>query len=52
LAALAELTAEHGEKVLRALGGRREAERLLSAQDPALDVPKLVDVLRTEAGVT
>jgi LAO/AO transport system kinase len=52
LAALAELTAEHGEKVLRALGGRREAERLLSAQDPALDVPRLVDVLRTEAGVT
>ena len=52
LAALADLTAEHGEKVLRALGGRREAERLLSAQDPALDVPRLVDVLREQAGVT
>ena len=51
LAALAELTAEHGEKVLRALGGRREAERLLGAQDPALDVPELVAVLREQAGV-
>ena len=29
-----ELTAEHGERGLRALGGRREAERLLAGQDP------------------
>ena len=31
LSALREFTAEHGESALRALGGRREAERLLAA---------------------
>jgi LAO/AO transport system kinase len=51
LAALAELAAEHGERVLRALGGRRDAERLLAEQDPALDVPALVEILRERAGV-
>jgi len=40
--ALADFTAEHGERGLRALGGRREAERWLAAQDPAADLPSLV----------
>jgi LAO/AO transport system kinase len=53
LTALRELVAEHGEAALRALGGRREAERLLADQDPALDVPQLVGVLRDRsAGAT
>ena len=46
LTALRELVAEHGESALRALGGRREAERLLAGQDPAFDVPQLVAALR------
>lgn len=45
LAALAELVSEHGERALRALGGRREAEKLLAAQDPGLSVPELLAVL-------
>jgi len=48
--ALAELLAEHGERALRALGGRREAERLLAAQDPGLDVQTLVSALQERAG--
>jgi len=47
-AALREFTAEHGERALRDLGGRREAERLLEAQDPAAGVTELVRAL--EAG--
>jgi len=39
--ALADFAAEHGERGLRALGGRRGAERWLGEQDPALDVPEL-----------
>ena len=35
---------------LRALGGRREAERFLASQDPALDVAALVSALRGKAG--
>lgn len=46
LTALAQVVAEHGESALRALGGRREAERLLEAQDPELGVPALVTALR------
>ena len=34
--ALADFAREHGERGLRALGGRRAAERLLAEQDPAL----------------
>ncbi|MEX1140884.1 MAG: GTP-binding protein [Thermoleophilaceae bacterium] len=45
LTALRELVAEHGESALRALGGRREAERLLASQDPTLDVAQLVGLL-------
>ena len=37
LGALADFVAEHGERGLRALGGRRAAERFLAEQDPALD---------------
>ena len=47
--ALGELAAEHGDAALRALGGRREAERLLAKQDPALDVAELVAVLHRRA---
>ena len=50
--ALGELIAEHGDSALRALGGRREAERLLATQDPSLDVAQLVRVLRTQAQET
>ena len=49
LAALADFTAEHGEAGLRELGGRRAAERFLSEQDPALDVPALVAALARQA---
>jgi LAO/AO transport system kinase len=42
LAALSEFTLEHGESALRALGGRRAAERLLAEADPALPVAELV----------
>jgi LAO/AO transport system kinase len=47
-AALREFTAEHGERALRDLGGRRDAERLLERQDPAAGVTELVSAL--EAG--
>ncbi len=47
-AALREFTAEHGERALRDLGGRREAERLLEGQDPAAGVTELISAL--EAG--
>ena len=49
LSALAELTAEHGESALRALGGRREAERLLAEQPGEADVPALVAALQRRA---
>ena len=41
LSALRELVTERGEAALRALGGRREAERILNAQDPSSDVASL-----------
>jgi LAO/AO transport system kinase len=47
--ALADFAAEHGERGLRALGGRREAERWLSGQDPGLDVPSLHRALEEQA---
>jgi LAO/AO transport system kinase len=47
LAALAEFTLEHGESALRALGGKREAEKLLAGQDPGLPVSELVKRLET-----
>jgi LAO/AO transport system kinase len=47
--ALADFVAEHGERGLRALGGRRAAERLLAEQDPGADVTALVDLLEARA---
>ncbi len=47
--ALADFAAEHGERGLRALGGRREAERWLAEQDPGLDVPTLTRALAQRA---
>jgi hypothetical protein len=35
---------------VRALGGAREAERWLDAQDPGLSVPALIARLEQEAG--
>jgi len=45
LGALADFAAEHGERGLRALGGRRAAERLIAGEDPALDTASLVRAL-------
>ncbi len=47
-AALREFTAEHGERALRDLGGRRAAERLLEEQDEGASVTGLLAAL--EAG--
>ncbi|HYV16391.1 MAG TPA: GTP-binding protein [Conexibacter sp.] len=49
LRALADFTAEHGARGLRALGGRRSAERWLEQQDPGLDVPALERALAVQA---
>jgi LAO/AO transport system kinase len=43
--ALSEFVCEHGERGLRALGGRGAAERLLAEQEPGLEAPALVAVL-------
>jgi LAO/AO transport system kinase len=48
--ALADFAAEHGERGLRALGGRREAEKWLASQDPGLSVPALTRALAAKAG--
>ena len=48
--ALAEFAAEHGERGLRTLGGRREAEKRLAGEDPGLDVPALLRSLERQAG--
>jgi LAO/AO transport system kinase len=47
--ALSDYTREHGERGLRALGGRRAAERLLEEQEPTLDTAALVGVLERGA---
>ncbi len=47
--ALADFTAEHGERGLRALGGQRAAERFLSTKAPGLDVPALLRALEQRA---
>jgi LAO/AO transport system kinase len=47
--ALADFASERGERGLRALGGRREAERWLSEQDAGLDVPGLTRALEARA---
>lgn len=43
--ALGDFVLEHGQRGLRALGGRAAAEALLAAQDPALDTPALTAAL-------
>ena len=50
LGALADFVAEHGERGLRALGGRRAAERFLAEQDPALDGAALLAALERRGG--
>jgi LAO/AO transport system kinase len=47
--ALADFAVEHGARGLRALGGRRAAERWLEEQDPGLDVPALTRALQERA---
>jgi LAO/AO transport system kinase len=47
--ALADFVTEHGERGLRALGGRRAAEKWLADQDPGLDVPALLGALAARA---
>ncbi|MGA9285888.1 MAG: ArgK protein [Solirubrobacteraceae bacterium] len=47
--ALLDFANEHGERGLRALGGRRAAERLLEAQTPGLDSQALVQALEQAA---
>ena len=42
LGALADFLHEHGERGLRALGGRRAARRWLEEQPPGLDEPELL----------
>ena len=49
LGALADHVAEHGERGLRALGGRRAADRFLAGQDAALEGPALVRALEARA---
>ena len=51
LGALADFVSEHGERGLRALGGRRAAERWLAEQDPGLDEPALVRAPRGRSAV-
>src|SRR3954471_24797873 len=48
-AALSEFAAEHGERGMRALGGRRAALRWLGEQDPGRDVPALTRALEERA---
>jgi LAO/AO transport system kinase len=43
--ALADFAAEHGDRGVRALGGRRRAQRWLAEQDPGMDVPSLIRAL-------
>ena len=50
MGALAEFTSERGEGALRAVGGRREAERFLAGEPPEADVSALVAALDARAG--
>jgi LAO/AO transport system kinase len=49
LGALADFVAEHGERGLRALGGRRAARRWLAEQDASSSQPELVRRLEDRA---
>jgi LAO/AO transport system kinase len=48
-AAVREFAAEHGDAAIRAVGGRREAERFLAEQDSAKGVSELVALLAGRA---
>jgi LAO/AO transport system kinase len=48
--ALLDFASEHGERGLRAVGGRRAAERLLEAQNADLDAQTLVGALEAAMG--
>jgi LAO/AO transport system kinase len=48
--ALADFVGEYGDRGLRALGGRREAEKWIAGQDPGFDVPQLERLLSQRAG--
>ena len=50
--AVADFVAEHGERGLRALGGRRTAEKWLADQDSGLDVPALQRALEAQQALT
>ncbi len=45
--ALTDFVTEYGERGMRALGGRREAQRWLAGQDPGVDVPGLIRLLES-----
>jgi len=49
--AVSDYAHEHGARGLRALGGRRAAERLLEARDPGLDSAALLAALEEAAGL-
>jgi LAO/AO transport system kinase len=48
---MADFVSEHGERGLRALGGRRAAVAFLSEQDAALDEPALLLALEKRTGL-
>ncbi len=50
LGALADFAAEHGERGLRAVGGRRVAQAWLAEQDASLGEPALLRALEQRAG--
>jgi LAO/AO transport system kinase len=52
LSALSELAAERGEQAIKALGGRRAAERTLENEDESLDVGELVRALAKRVETT
>jgi LAO/AO transport system kinase len=52
LGALADFLAEHGEKGLRTLGGRRAAQAFLEEQDPALPEPALMRALEQRSATS
>jgi GTPase len=51
LAALSAFAAEYGERGVRALGGRREAERLVADGPPQQTVPEIISALENKAAV-
>jgi LAO/AO transport system kinase len=51
LAALSAFAAEHGERGMRALGGRREAERMIASLPAETAVPEIVSALKAKAAV-